>query len=103
MASSLSLQYQVSNKVDLQGGLVETCHKLLCCQAQVLLVPEGYCPPGRSRRGQVQTEEDFLPCQASGGLGEGTALLRLHCHLQRESFKKYIYVYIAIENTIPIF
>ena len=37
----------MSNKVDLEGGLVETCHKLLCYQAQVFPGPEGCCPPAR--------------------------------------------------------
>ena len=77
-----TLQCQVSSRADLQGWLAWTCHILSGYQAQISSVQAGFSPPGRSRRGQEQKEEDSLPCQESGGSGGGITLSRLHCHLQ---------------------
>ena len=65
-----------------QDGSAETCHKLSGCPSQV--VPfQGDCSPlGRSRREQVQREEDCLPCQESGGPGGGTTLVRRCSYLE---------------------
>ena len=56
------LQCWESSKVGLQGWWAQTCHKLSNYQAQAFAVQADYCFSGRSRRGQVQKEEDSPPC-----------------------------------------
>ena len=53
--------------------------------SQVFPVQADDCSPGRSRRGQVQKEEDSLPRREAGGLGGGTALVGRPYHLQQKS------------------
>ena len=75
-------QRQACNRADLQGRSAETCHKLSCCPAQLLyLFQDGCSPLGRSRREQVQMEEDCLPCQESGELGGAPTHLKSWRHL----------------------
>ena len=85
------LRCQVSSKADLQGWLAWTCHRLSGYQPLVCPVLEWWCYPGRSRKGQVQKAEGFSHRQGLGGLGEGTALLRLRCHLKQGSFTRKIF------------
>ena len=80
-----TLQGRESSKADLLEWLAQTCHRLSSCQAQDFPAQADCCSPGRSRRGQVQMEEDSLHCQESGGLGGGTARVRLPYHLQQKS------------------
>ena len=83
LVSPPTLQCPVSSKADLLEWLAETCHRLSSYQARVFPAQAGCCSPGRSRMGQAQMEEDFLPDQESDGLGGGKTLVRLPGHLQQ--------------------
>ena len=76
-----ALQCQVSSKVGHQEWFVGTCHKLSCCPTRVVYFQGGCSPLGRSKREQVQKEEDCLPCQESGELDGATVPVRLCCQL----------------------
>ena len=78
---SYILQHRECNKADPQGWLAETCYKQSGYPSREVPFQGGCFPLGRSRRGQVQREEDFLPCPESGGPDGATALVRHYWQL----------------------
>ena len=82
------------SRAGLPEWLAETSHKPSSCPSQVVAFQGGCSPLGRSRREQVQREEDCLPCQESGGPGGGTALGRRCWHLEGK-FRNKIKIYIT--------
>ena len=79
----------MSSKDDPLAWLARTCHRLLGSQALGFSVQAGHCPTGRSRKEQVQTEEDGPSRLEPGGLDGGTAFVR---HLYKGGIKltKYL-------------